>query len=133
MQFCIIIAMAKAMNININLDDFSKIGKKVPVLADLRPSGKYMMSELVNIGGIQPLMKYLLKHGLLYGDCLTVTGKTLEQNLRNVKPYKKGQKIIKSIDNPVKKDSHLVHLIWKSCKRRGSCKNFWKRGFKFYR
>ena len=105
-----IIAMAKAMNININLDDFSKIGKKVPVLADLRPSGKYMMSELVNIGGIQPLMKYLLKHGLLYGDCLTVTGKTLEQNLRNVKPYKKGQKIIKSIDNPVKKDSHLVVL-----------------------
>ena len=105
-----IIAMAKAMNININLDDFSKIGKKVPVLADLRPSGKYMMSELVNIGGIQPLMKYLLKHGLLYGDCLTVTGKTLEQNLRNVKPYKEGQKIIKSIDNPVKKDSHLVIL-----------------------
>ena len=105
-----IIAMAKAMNININLDDFSKIGKKVPVLADLRPSGKYMMSELVNIGGIQPLMKYLLKHGLLYGDCLTVTGKTLEQNLRNVKPYKKGQKIIKTIDNPVKKDSHLVIL-----------------------
>ena len=105
-----LIAMAKAMNININLDDFSKIGKKVPVLADLRPSGKYMMSELVNIGGIQPLMKYLLKHGLLYGDCLTVTGKTLEQNLRNVKPYKKGQKIIKSIDNPVKKDSHLVVL-----------------------
>ena len=105
-----IIAMAKAMNININLDDFSKIGKKVPVLADLRPSGKYMMSELVNIGGIQPLMKYLLKHGLLYGDCLTVTGKTLEQNLRNVKPYKEGQKIIKTIDNPVKKDSHLVIL-----------------------
>ena len=105
-----LIAMAKAMNININLDDFSKIGKKVPVLADLRPSGKYMMSELVNIGGIQPLMKYLLKHGLLYGDCLTVTGKTLEQNLRNVKPYKKGQKIIKTIDNPVKKDSHLVIL-----------------------
>ena len=105
-----IIAMAKAMHININLDDFSKIGKKVPVLADLRPSGKYMMSELVNIGGIQPLMKYLLKQGLLYGDCLTVTGKTLEQNLRNVKPYKEGQKIIKTVDNPVKKDSHLVIL-----------------------
>ena len=105
-----IIAMAKAMHININLDDFSKIGKKVPVLADLRPSGKYMMSELVNIGGIQPLMKYLLKHGLLYGDCLTVTGKTLEQNLRNVKPYKEGQKIIKTVDNPEKKDSHLVIL-----------------------
>tara|TARA_Y100000816_G_scaffold229547_1_gene174686 strand:- start:4 stop:918 length:915 start_codon:yes stop_codon:yes gene_type:complete len=105
-----IIAMAKAMNININLNDFSKIGKKVPVLADLRPSGKYMMSELVNIGGIQPLMKYLLKYGLLNGDCLTVTGKTLEQNLRNVKPYKKGQKIIKTIDNPVKEDSHLVIL-----------------------
>ena len=105
-----LIAMAKAMNVNISLDDFSKIGKKVPVLADLRPSGKYMMSELVNIGGIQPLMKYLLKHGLLYGDCLTVTGKTLEQNLRNVKPYKEGQKIIKTVDNPVKKDSHLVIL-----------------------
>src|ERR1700721_1751675 len=89
-------------------DDFTRIGKRVPVLADLRPSGRYSMSELVAIGGIQPLMKTLLDADLLHGDCLTVTGTTLGENLRQVAPYAEGEQIVRSLDNPIKKDSHLV-------------------------
>jgi dihydroxy-acid dehydratase len=80
------------------------------VLADLKPSGKYMMSELIRIGGIQPLMKMLLDHKLLHGACLTVTGKTLAQNLKSVKPYPKSQDIVRAFSNPIKPDSHLVVL-----------------------
>lgn len=105
-----LLGMAHAMNVKLSIDDFTRVGKKVPVLADLRPSGKYMMSELIAIGGIQPLMKMLLDKGLLHGDCMTVTGKTLAQNLKSVKPYSRRQKIIRSFDNPIKKDSHLVIL-----------------------
>ncbi|MFK7794903.1 MAG: dihydroxy-acid dehydratase [Gammaproteobacteria bacterium] len=105
-----LLAMAHSMNVKLSIDDFTRIGKKVPVLADLRPSGKYMMSELIAIGGIQPLMKMLLEAGLINGDCMTVTGKTLKQNLKDVKPYPKRQQIIRSLDNPIKKDSHLVIL-----------------------
>ena len=105
-----LLAMAHAMNVKLSIDDFTRIGKKVPVLADLRPSGKYMMSELIAIGGIQPLMKTLLEEGLIDGDCMTVTGKTLKQNLKNVRPYPKRQQIIRSLDNPIKKDGHLVIL-----------------------
>jgi dihydroxy-acid dehydratase len=82
----------------------------VPVLADLKPSGRFLMSELVAIGGIVPMMKMLLAEGLLHGDCLTVTGKTLKQNLAPFKAYPKGQEIIRPISNPIKKDSHLVIL-----------------------
>lgn len=105
-----LLAMAHACGVKLEIDDFTRIGKKVPVLADLKPSGKYLMSELVAIGGIQPMMKMLLKAGLLHGDCLTVTGKTLKENLASVKPYAKGQKIISPVDKPLKKDSHLVIL-----------------------
>ncbi|MBT7543506.1 MAG: dihydroxy-acid dehydratase [Gammaproteobacteria bacterium] len=105
-----LLAMANAIGVKLKLDDFSKIGKKVPVLADLRPSGKYMMSELVKIGGIQPLMKILLDAGMLYGDCMTVTGKTLAENLKKVRRYPAKQKIIKPLSAPIKKDSHLVVL-----------------------
>ena len=105
-----LLAMANAIGVKLELDDFTKIGKKVPVLGDLRPSGKYMMSELVKIGGIQPLMKMLLDAGMLYGDCLTVTGKTLKENLNKVKKYPAKQKIIKPLNDPIKKDSHLVIL-----------------------
>ena len=105
-----LLAMANAIGVKLELDDFTKIGKKVPVLGDLRPSGKYMMSELVKIGGIQPLMKMLLDAGMLYGDCLTVTGKTLKENLNKVKKYPVKQKIIKPLNDPIKKDSHLVVL-----------------------
>jgi len=105
-----LLAMAHAMEVKLSIDEFTRVGKKVPVLADLRPSGKYMMSELIEIGGIQPLMKMLLDKGLLHGDCLTVTGKTLAENLQGVKPYPKGQDIVRDFDNPIKKDSHLVIL-----------------------
>ena len=102
-----LIAMADAINVDLTIDDFTRIGSKVPVLADLKPSGKYMMSELVEIGGTLPLMKMLLGAGMLHGDCITVTGKTLAENLTDVKPYADGQKIIMPLDNPIKKDSHL--------------------------
>ncbi|MDX1816131.1 MAG: dihydroxy-acid dehydratase [Marinobacter sp.] len=102
-----LLAMARTMGVELSLDDFTEIGKRVPVLADLRPSGHYMMSELVAIGGIQPLMKMLLERGLLNGDCLTVTGRTLAENLADVAPYPDGQDIIHAFDDPIKSDSHL--------------------------
>ncbi|MDZ4296900.1 MAG: dihydroxy-acid dehydratase, partial [Moraxellaceae bacterium] len=105
-----LLAMAHAVDVQLTLDDFIEIGKTTPVLADLRPSGQYMMSELVAIGGIQPLMKRMLDAGLLHGDVMTVTGKTLAENLANVADYPAGQDIIRPFDNPIKKDSHLVIL-----------------------
>ncbi len=105
-----ILAMANAADVDITLNDFTRIGKKVPMVADLKPSGRYSMAELIEIGGIQPLMKELLDKGLLHGDCLTVTGKTLAENLADVKPYPVGQDMILPLDKPIKKDSHLVIL-----------------------
>jgi dihydroxy-acid dehydratase len=105
-----LLAMANATDIPLSLDDFTRLGKQVPMLADLKPSGHYQMAELIKIGGIQPLMKGLLDKGLLHGDCLTVTGKTLAENLANVKPYPKQQDIIRTFDRPIKKDSHLTIL-----------------------
>ncbi|TDT43410.1 dihydroxy-acid dehydratase [Halospina denitrificans] len=102
-----LLAMANTVGVELSLDDFTEIGKRVPVLADLRPSGQYMMSELVAIGGIQPLMKMLLERGLMHGDCLTVTGQTLAENLADVEPYPESQDIIHSFNNPIKADSHL--------------------------
>jgi dihydroxy-acid dehydratase len=105
-----LLAIASSAGVKLSLDDFTRLGKRVPVLADLRPSGRYSMSELVAIGGIQPLMKTLLDAGMLHGECITVTGKTLAENLRSVEPYPFGQEIVRPLDNPVKKDSHLVIL-----------------------
>jgi dihydroxy-acid dehydratase len=105
-----LIAMASAANVKITIDDFTRIGKRVPVLADLKPSGANVMMKLVEIGGTLPLMKMLLKAGLLHGDCMTVTGKTMAQNLAKVKPYPKGQTVIRPLSKPIKKDSHLVIL-----------------------
>ena len=102
-----LLAMASTVGVELSLEDFAKIGERVPVLADLRPSGHYMMSELVAIGGIQPLIKLLLERGLIHGDCLTVTGQTLAENLIGVAPYPEGQDIIRAFDNPIKADSHL--------------------------
>ncbi|ERP91667.1 dihydroxy-acid dehydratase [Marinobacter sp. ES-1] len=106
-----LLGMASTVGVELSLDDFVRIGKQVPVLADLRPSGHYMMSELVAIGGIQPLMKMLLERGLLHGDCLTVTGKTLAENLETVTPYPEDQQIIRAFENPIKADSHLRILF----------------------
>lgn len=105
-----LLAMAHAAQVELTLDDFVRVGERVPVLADLRPSGKYMMSELIAIGGIQPLMKMLLERGLLHGDCLTVTGNTLAENLADVAPYPESQDIIRAFDNPIKRNSHLMIL-----------------------
>lgn len=104
------LAMAWTVGVPLDLDDFTRIGKHVPVLADLKPSGRFVMAELVKIGGIQPLMKTLLEAGLLHGDCLTVTGKTLAENLAAVAPYPEGQEIIRPLSNPIKAESHLVIL-----------------------
>jgi len=105
-----LLAIAHAAKVKLTLDDFSRIGKNVPVLADLKPSGKHLMSELVAIGGIRPLMKILLDKGLLHGDALTVTGQTMAQTLEGVQPYPKGQTIIQPFEKPIKKDSHFVIL-----------------------
>jgi len=105
-----LLAMAHTMGVDLELDDFTRIGKKIPMIADLKPSGKYLMSELIKIGGIQPLMRRMLDVGMLDGDCLTVTGRTLAENLCSVAPYPESQDIIRSFANPIKKDSHLVIL-----------------------
>jgi dihydroxy-acid dehydratase len=105
-----LLAMAHAAEVPLSIDDFTHIGKRVPVLADLKPSGKYSMAELSRLGGIQPLMKTLLEAGLLHGDCLTVTGKTVRENLENVQPYPEGQQIVQPLEKPIKPDSHLVVL-----------------------
>ena len=103
-----LLAMASAANVKLTIDDFTRIGKRVPVLADLKPSGKYVMNELVKIGGTVPLMKMLLDQGLMHGDCMTVTGKTLAENLKNAPQYPTGQDVVRGFDNPIKKNSHLV-------------------------
>jgi len=105
-----LLAIARAANVKLSLDDFTRIGRRVPVLADLRPSGRYAMSELVAIGGVQPLMKRLLNARLLHGECLTVTGKSLRDNLAGVRDYPTSQTIIRDFSDPIKKDSHLVVL-----------------------
>ena len=105
-----LLAIAHTIGVDLSLDDFTRIGQDTPVLADLRPSGKYLMSELIKIGGIQPLMKMMLDRGMLDGSCLTVTGKTLAENLKDVKPYPAGQEIIQDFDTPIKSESHLVIL-----------------------
>lgn len=105
-----LLAIAQAAGVRLTLDDFTRVGRRVPVLADLRPSGKYLMSELVAIGGIQPLMKRLLAARLLHGDCLTVTGRTVAENLASVPDYPASQEIVRPLSNPIKKDSHLVVL-----------------------
>jgi len=125
------LAMANAAKVDLSLDDFTRIGKRVPMLADLKPSGKYQMAELVEIGGIQPLMKILLDAGLLHGDCLTVTGKTLAENLADVAPYPDGQDMIRDLSNPIKKDSHLVILYGNLAPEGGVAKITGKEGLCF--
>ena len=105
-----LLAMAHTIGVRLELDDFSRIGRQAPVLADLRPSGNYLMSELIAIGGIQPLMKRMLDAGLLDGSCMTVTGRSLAENLADVEDYPADQKIVRNLDNPIKPESHLVVL-----------------------
>ncbi|KAA1248064.1 dihydroxy-acid dehydratase [Aquimarina sp. RZ0] len=101
------LAIARAANVEFTLADFQKISDETPFLADLKPSGKYLMEDVHNIGGIPAVLKYLLKKGLLHGDCLTVTGKTLAENLLDVPDLTEGQEIIKPLENPIKATGHL--------------------------
>jgi len=106
-----LLAMAHSVGVELELSDFTRIGKKIPVLADIKPFGSHFMSELNAIGGIAPMMKTMLASNLLHGDCLTVTGKTLEENLAEIDPYPSNQKIILSPQNPIKDSSHLRILF----------------------
>ena len=101
------LAIAKAANIDFTLDDVQRISDNTPFIADLKPSGKYLMEDLHNVGGVPAVLKYMLKKGLLHGDCLTVTGKTLAENLLDAPDLKEGQEIIKTLENPIKETGHL--------------------------
>ena len=105
-----LLAIAHAANVKLELDDFTRVGARTPVLADLKPSGRHVMSDLVAIGGTAPLMRRLIEEGLMNGDLLTVTGQTLRQNLKHIRPYPQGQTIIRPFDNPIKPTGHLVIL-----------------------
>jgi dihydroxy-acid dehydratase len=126
-----LIAIAREANVDLSLDDFTRIGAKTPVLADVKPSGRYLMSELIEIGGIQPLMKRMLDAGLLHGSCLTVTGKTLAENLADVEDYLDGQDIIRSLDDPIKPDSHLAILYGNLAPEGAVAKITGKEGLRF--
>ena len=126
-----LLAIAHSAGVALELDDFTRIGKHVPVLADLRPSGKYSMSELIRIGGIQPLMKTLFDAGMLHGDCLTVTGKTVAQNLKSVKPYPRSQDIVHALGDPIKAQSHLVVMYGNIASEGAVAKITGKEGLRF--
>jgi len=126
-----LLAIAHAADVKLSLDDFTRIGRRVPVLADVKPSGRYLMSELIEIGGIQPLMKRLLRKGLLHGDCLTVTGRTVAENLRGVKDYPKGQTIVRPFSKPIKPDSHLVVMYGNLAPEGAVAKITGKEGLRF--
>jgi dihydroxy-acid dehydratase len=126
-----LLAMASSAGVKLDLEDFNKLGKRVPVLADLKPSGRFLMSELVEIGGQTPLMKMLLQEKLLHGDCMTVTGKTLAENLKKAKAYPRNQQIIRPFSNPIKPDSHLVVLRGNLAPEGAVAKISGKEGLKF--
>jgi len=126
-----LIGMAHTVGIELTLDDFTRIGAKTPVLADLKPSGKYVMADLVAIGGLMPLMKIMLDAGLIHGDCLTVTGKTVAENLADVTPYPEDQKIIQPLDQPIKEDGHLVILYGNLASTGAVAKISGKEGLRF--
>ncbi|MGF1448033.1 MAG: dihydroxy-acid dehydratase [Opitutales bacterium] len=126
-----LLAMAHTAGVELSLDDFSEIGQRVPVLGDLKPSGKYNMVHLTRIGGLTPLLKRLLEHGLLHGDCLTVTGKTLAENVAAVDHYPADQDVIRTLDNPVKPDSHLRVLYGNLAKGGAVAKISGKEGLNF--
>ena len=125
-----LLAMAHSIGVKLSLDDFTEIGKRTPVLADLKPFGSHYMSELNASGGIQPLMKTLLEKGLLNGDCITVTGKTIRENLEDISSYQNND-IIKDFEDPIKKDSHLRILYGNLAKEGAVAKITGKEGMSF--
>ncbi|HED52086.1 MAG TPA: dihydroxy-acid dehydratase [Gammaproteobacteria bacterium] len=105
-----LLAMARAVDVSLSIDDFQKISDKVPFLGDLKPSGKYVMEDLHNVGGTPAVIKYLLEQDLMQGDCLTVTGKTLAENVADVPGLKPGQEVFLPIDKPIKETAHIQIL-----------------------
>ena len=126
-----LLAIAHTVGVKLALHDFERIGRKVPVLADLKPSGKYGMAHLSRIGGLPPLMKMLLDAGLLHGDCLTVTGRTIAENLKGVGAYPSDQDVVRPLSNPIKADSHLRILRGNLAPEGAVAKISGKEGLKF--
>ncbi len=126
-----LLAIAREAGVRLTLDDFSEIGARIPVLADVRPSGRYLMSDLIAIGGIQPLMKRMLERGMLHGDCMTVSGQTLAENLAEVTDYPEGQEIVRGFDRPIKPDSHLAILYGNLAPEGAVAKITGKEGLRF--
>ena len=126
-----LLAIAHAAAVKLQLGDFTRVGKRVPLLADLKPSGKYLMSELIAIGGIRPLMKALLEEGLLHGDCLTVSGETMKESLKSVRDYPPGQDVVRDFGNPIKATSHLVILYGNLAPEGAVAKITGKEGLRF--
>jgi dihydroxy-acid dehydratase len=126
-----LLAIAHTVGVKLALNDFERIGRKVPVLADLKPSGKYGMAHLSRVGGLPPLMKMLLDAGLLHGDCLTVTGRTIAENLKGVGAYPADQDVVRPLSNPIKADSHLRILRGNLAPEGAVAKITGKEGLKF--
>ncbi len=126
-----LLAIANTMEVPLSINDFTEIGKRTPVLCDLKPSGKYNMAHFTRIGGLTPLLKTLLDEGLLHGDCMTVTGKTMAENLADVEPYPEDQDIVQPFHNPIKKDSHLRILRGNLAEEGAVAKISGKEGLRF--
>jgi dihydroxy-acid dehydratase len=126
-----LIAMAKTVGVRLTIDDFQRISDKVPFIADLKPSGKYVMEDLCNVGGVPAVQKLLLKEGYLHGDCLTVTGKTLAENLDALPPLSAGQKVIVPLSDPIKKTGHIQILYGNIAKDGAVAKITGKEGLSF--
>lgn len=126
-----LLGMAHTAEVSLSIDDFTTIGKRVPVLCDLKPSGRFQMSQFCEIGGLEPLMKRLLDHGLLHGDCMTVTGATVAENLARVPDYPANQEVVRPFDNPIKADSHLRILYGNLAPEGAVAKISGKEGMRF--
>jgi dihydroxy-acid dehydratase len=126
-----LIAMARAVNVPLTIDDFQKVSDRVPFLADLKPSGKYVMEDLHHVGGTPAVMKYLLEKKLLDGNCVTVTGKTIAQNLAELKGLAEGQRVIHTLENPIKKTGHIRIMRGNFCPDGAVAKITGKEGLKF--
>lgn len=106
-----LVAMAHSVEIELTLEDFQRVSHQTPVLADLKPSGKYLMEDLFNVGGVPAIMKYLFQNGMLHGNCMTVTGKTVSENLENINGLTKGQKVFLKLEQPIKPSGHIQVLF----------------------
>ena len=126
-----LLAIADAAGVRMTIDDFTRVGRRTPVVADLKPSGRYEMAELVRIGGLTPLMKVLLDAGLLHGGALTITGETLAANLADAPAYPAGQDVVRDLAAPLKRDSHLVILYGNLAPQGGVAKISGKEGERF--